>query len=340
VAQQEVRHSLCAAGLGSVYICADLLGLTAGGTLGGLGEWREEGLPPALKLVVPEAAAGEGRPRDSSRVSSKLVRDALTDGNRWFSKNYRIDPPEWTLYYLYTLERYQSFRELAERRVQAEPRWYNDGVQFLRAAQKPNGSWDIGGGGSVVDTAFGILFLKRSAQKSIERSVEGFEGLLIGGRGLPRDTRSVRIQAGKVVRTPFQGTVDTLLAILEDGEHADVEAISPETAVVISDDPVQREDQLRRLRRLAAAESYEVRIAAVRALGSVRDLDNIPTLIYALNDPDRRVAEAALRGLKFVSRKFSGVGMRSNSTDEQRQLAIDAWKKWYLSIRPDAQFLQ
>ena len=40
--------------------------------------------------------------------------------------------------------------------------------------------------------------------------------------------------------------------------------------------------------------------------------------------------------LRFISRDFSGGGPPENFTEQQRFDAIEAWKKWYLSIRPTA----
>ncbi len=334
VEQQEVRHSLSAAGLGSLYICASFLGLTSESATVLMGD---EQLPPALKLVTAEP---ERAPSAGSDIDPRLLRRAIADGDRWLTRNYRINPENWTLYYLYTLERYKSFQELATGRVAGEPTWYNDGVKFLKSIQKSDGSlWPQDGGSAAIDTAFGILFLKRSAQKSIERVAEEFAGRLTGGRGLPKDTSSVRVEDGKVVRTPFQGTVDRLLEILESADHPDLDAVSEQVQMDMATDPSARANQLARLRRLVEAESSDARRAAVRALSSVRDLDNIPSLIYALSDPDPNVMLEARRGLRFISRKFRGFGLPENPSEEERQRAIDAWKNWYLSIRPDAQFL-
>jgi hypothetical protein len=75
---------------------------------------------------------------------------------------------------------------------------------------------------------------------------------------------------------------------------------------------------------------------SVRALGRTGNLDYVPTLLYALTDPDRRVVLEARNELRFISRNFDGIGPPDNFTDEQRYEAIEAWKKWYLSIRPGA----
>jgi hypothetical protein len=80
-------------------------------------------------------------------------------------------------------------------------------------------------------------------------------------------------------------------------------------------------------------------MVAVRALAQTRDLDNVPVFIYALSDPDERVAREAEDGLRFVSRKLEGVGSFEAGPPSQRGTGIAKWKEWYLSIRPDAEFL-
>jgi HEAT repeat protein len=96
------------------------------------------------------------------------------------------------------------------------------------------------------------------------------------------------------------------------------------------------EQSARRLQQLVRGGEPEVRLLAVRALGRSGNLDYAPSLLYALTDPDPRVVLAARDGLRFVSRDFDGFGPPDNYTEQQRFEALDSWKKWYLSLRPDA----
>jgi hypothetical protein len=332
VRQSQIRHSLCAAGAGSVYILADFLGLTEATIRVQVGN---EQLPPALRPVATSAELPAG-----DEVSPQGLQAAMRDADQWFQSNYRIDPEEWAAYYLYALERYRSFQELAQGRVRAEPSWYNDGVRFLRRQQSELGSWNLNGGGTAIDTAFCILFLKRSTQKAIQRMADRLAGRLSGGRGLPTNVTRVSLKDGQIVRTPFQGTADALLTILENADHPDLEAASQDPRVTFPEDAGQRGRQLARMRGLVNAPSPEVRLAAVRALATVRELDSVPVLIFALDDPDTRVARAARDGLRFISRKFGGFGLTFPAEAGQRQRAIAAWKQWYATIRPDAMFLE
>ncbi len=332
--QEEIRHSLCVAGLGSMYICADMLGFTSGKGV----TVEEDELPRALKPVLRKPNRGAAA---DAVVDFDRVKQSIRDGNRWYRQNYRINPSEYGMYYLYTLERYQSFRELAEGRKVAEPKWYNDGMAYLRSTQQRDGSWDFPGGtGKLADTAFAVLFLTRSAQKTIQVTKNEYHGTLTAGRGLPTNTADVRMRRGNIVRSPFQGTADALLAILEDADHPDLDTTTGVGKVRLSQKPQEYEQQLLRMRRLAHAESFDVRMTAVKTLASIRELDNVPTLIYALSDPDLRVMQTARDGLRFSSRKLGGFGLRDEPTPKERSEAIKAWKQWYLAIRPEAFFPQ
>ena len=77
-------------------------------------------------------------------------------------------------------------------------------------------------------------------------------------------------------------------------------------------------------------------MAAVMALGKTRNLDNVPALIYALGLGDREVVIEARKSLRRISRNPTGLGPIDTYSEEQRQKAIGDWKKWYLSLRPDA----
>lgn len=337
--QSEVRPSLGVAGLGSLYICSGMLGLTPDLDIATAEE--DPSLPKAFK-PVPVNSVGNSSPfRDAvgADFSELLMKRAIRDGNRWYKNNPNI-PADHTMYYLYTLERYQSFKEIAENRNPKEPGWYNNGVRFLRKTQKKKGEWDTPNGeGKIADTAFGILFLVRSTKKTIQKAVESFDGLLVAGRGLPKNAGDVRMKSGKVVSTPFQGTADSLLEILGDTSHPDFDSVAQLDAIKLSRNPKLRAQQQKRMQRLVNAESFQARLVAVKTLAKLRDLDNVPTLIYALSDPDRRVVIEARDALRFTGRKFRGFGLPDSPSEAEINAAIESWKKWYREIRPDAVFV-
>jgi hypothetical protein len=204
-----VQNSLSAAGAGSLFVLADLLRLPTGIKA----RSQNGGLPPALRIVrQPNQRPSQGPLSD--QVEGSRLQKAIEEAEQWHANNFLIDPPEWVYYYIYALERYQSFRELAAGQPEREPDWYNSGVEFLRNAQRESGRWDRDNG-PVIDTCFGVMFLVRGTRKSIEKAA-AFDGRLRGGRGLPGDTANVSVgDGGQIVKSPFQGKAESLLAILE-----------------------------------------------------------------------------------------------------------------------------
>lgn len=333
VEQSSVRHPLCAAGLGSVYICAELLGFVKAVEPE---EARLEGLPPAVKLAKDDKANQPVALTD--KVDLKALRDAIRLGNGWFAKNYKIDPTPWTHYYMYGLERYQSFKELVDGKTIKEPGWYNDGVRFLRETIRENGCWESNCGPEV-DTAFALLFLMRSTKKTIEKTVQlAAEGTLVGGRGLPTSTASVRVRNGQVVVAAPSSAASDLLSALEDpSEEALADLVDSLEQLELSSNPQELREQVARLARIAAGGAPEAKILALRTLGKTRQFDLVPTLIRSVRDPDPRVALEAHIALRTISRKLGGIELSDPASAVQRQETAKAWRDWYLSVRPDAE---
>lgn len=336
VPQGEVTHSMAAAGLSSLYICSHLMGFVAAGKKS---EKKGKELPSALQLVnkKKEEESRFLRPQHTSR---QMVESAQTLGNGWFAKNLTYDIDRWTHYYMYAVERYMSFKEFVEGDIVAEPQWYNEGVEYLKKTQNADGSWktkESHGSGPPMDTAFAVLFLTRSSQKSIRKAVLN-EGVLRGGHGLPKDIRNVTMQDNKVVTPQMVKEMDEWLKMLEGAEDKDFDPNAFE-GMSLDDDLTQRTSQLERLRKLVSNDDWRARRAAVKTLATARELDNIPILIYALTDEDSEVPTYARDGLRFISRKFNGFGMPERANADQKQAAAEKWKKWYLSIRPDGELL-
>jgi hypothetical protein len=331
VAQTEVRHSMVAAGLGSVYVGADLLGLASR-----TGE--KENLPPALKAVQKKG------PVTASRNDRRAIEAAKKRGNGWMKENYKIEVPFACHYYLYALERYWSLRELAEGVSAEDPPWYTDGATYLLQNQKADGSWigqyGYGGTGpSVPDTCFSLLFLLRSMKKSIEADRSYGRGLMVGGRGLPKGAAAVQLRGGQVVSQPLAGPGQGLMTALQNVDSDDYDQAVDALADLPADAARQLVSQnAAKLREMVDGDSSDARLAAVQALAKSDNLDAVPTLIYALSDPDPSVVLAADDGLQRMSRRFHEVGLPENFTDAQRTEAIRQWKDWYLAIRPDAEF--
>lgn len=328
VQQTEVSPSLTAAGLGTVYACVDLLKAMA----------LAPGLPPALESVEDSRRA-----HYRSRVPEQYVKEVKSRGKRWLEQNYTTQSGQWTHYYLYALERYHSFREVATGEREEEPKWYNDGVSFLLETQQPDGAWEAGhsAAGEPVNTSFGILFLVRSMKESIERARNFGPGTMIGGRGLPKDTDAVIVRDGSVMSLPEIQAVESVLSVVGEGDDSEqYEKLKAITAMPSEDVTPLIDRHAEKLRRLAGDSSPEARLTAVRALAKRHSMDDVPVLIYALTDPDPLVVLAARDGLRRISRKFHGFGLPDDFTDAQRRAVIEHWKEWFLEVRPDAEFAQ
>lgn len=327
--------SLVAGGLGSLYICGDMLGFSAPEAESPA---DNDGLPPALKGPKEAKEKKEVKRRRASKFDLGYLRRGQADGNAWLAKNYSIGSLIWGHYYLYALERCQSFRELAEGRNEKEPGWYNDGVELLKKKQESKGNWS-GDHDAHVSTCFALLFLIRSTKKSIGKVVNT-EGALSGGRGLPKDVTNVKLKGNQIVGVQAAKSIDDLLDLLESPDDAALEnAVEGTTILPLGGDATTRAKQAERLRKIVTLPNYQARIVAVKSLAQARDLDNVPVLIYALGDPDFRVAKEARDGLRLISRRFDGFDMPDKSTPAQRTAAQLSWKQWYLAIRPEAEFL-
>jgi hypothetical protein len=342
VAQQGVTNSLTAAGLGSICVCADLLGIHRRGK----DQPEDTGVPEALKVVkksVPVEAKAI-----VTNVDKDLVERAIQDGMKWQAMNYKIEVGAWNFYYLYAMERSESFREWYYGKPTKEPKWYSDGFAFL--SQKGIAGW-TGDQSPGVSTSFAILFLQRSSRKAIAKKRPDLgEGVLTSGKGLPTDLANAAVKRGKVVDSPLAGEVDDVVAMLDDPDNPELARLLENNEdFKLDPDATKRTGQIVRLRSLVSTGNWEARMVAVRGLGKARELDSVPSLLYALTDPDPRVVFEADAALRFISRKFQGVGLgEPELTEDGRpteaykraiQKARAAWKTWYLSIRPDAELL-
>lgn len=333
VKQDSARHGMTAAGLGCTYMVADLLNLVQ------LAAERDAKLPPALRPLRKNAAGPL-----SDKVNLLQIKAAQERGRDWMRKNYKIDSPYFPHYYLYALERYQSFSEAAEGRYIKEPKWYNDGYAYLKKSQNEDGSWaDNHPGLEAVNTAFATLFLLRSTKKAIERSKAYGEAALTAGRGLPPNSQEVAIRAGRIVQSKAPVAAEKLVDILHTPEHrafalvaSDFELIREPLAAL---PPDARSAQLARLRALVTSGNAPARLAAVKLLGAFRDLPSAEALIAALEDPDWRVVVSADDSLRLIARIVSPSALSDKPSPQQQADLIKGWRGWLLAIRPDAEFL-
>jgi HEAT repeat protein len=157
---------------------------------------------------------------------------------------------------------------------------------------------------------------------------------LLSGRGLPTNLSRAKLRNGQLIVEQVHTKVDELLSMIDDDDAGMLDELvrNPDQLVI---EKVDRQSA-RRLQQLVRGGEPEIRLLAVRALGRTGDLDYVPSLLYALTDPDRRVVLEARDGLRFISRNFTGFGPPDDFNEDQRYEAVDAWKKWYQSLRPTA----
>lgn len=332
-------HSLTSAGAGSVLIAGDFFGL-----------WRASreikpdinDFPPALKEQKNLAEMKEKR--ESFKIPAENLLAFIGRSENYFERvpYQRPGGLSWHYYYLYTLERYRSFLEVARGKQEKEPDWYNEVVDVLAAAQSPEGAWgsgrqDLSHTSPGISTAFAVLFLIRSTKKAIGNLNEGIMG---GGYELPDDTREIRVEGTQIKTKPVVTAVTDLLSLLEGDDPNNLEKGSIPEDLKLATNPEERKAQITRLERLArGSRSWQARRVATRLLGQSDSLDVVPTLIFALTDGDDKVRIYARDGLRFISRKIDGFGMPRMPTPEEIEQAVKDWQAWYNSIDPAYVFL-
>lgn len=330
IQQRDTRYSLVIASIGTVLITGDAMGFYRGSAI----DSAELGLPPALRRVKQDAAG------PNVNVKIEEIENCVESAQRWQIQNpYKRSAIDWHYYTLYALERAMSFMELVEGNQAQEPDWYDRQVRELMQNQDQSGAWgkkDPSRSDENVCTAFAILFLVRSTQKAIGTINEGF---LAGGYGLPEDTENARLVGGSVKGAAIQGALNEMLDLLASEEGDALEPDELPKKLPLSTDPEKREQELNRLMRMAEGGPWQARRVAVSTLGQSGELRVVPTLIYALSDPDKTVMRTARDGLRFISRRFDGFGLPDDPDLGQLRDAIRQWRDWYLKVDPSYVFI-
>ncbi|MDG2220839.1 MAG: hypothetical protein P8L85_05630 [Rubripirellula sp.] len=334
--QSKVDMSMSLAGGSSLLIAGDALrlwGNTVQDSDPGI-----PGLPKAIKVYKEDKNTAR---RKRVNMSEEPIKRAVKFMDGWRRKNpyKRSQLIDWYYYQLYTLERFESFVEIANGLPKdSSPAWYNQGVDELRKYQDGEGGWsDRSLSKPQISTAFALLFLIRSTQRTIFTMNAGS---LQGGYGLPKDTTDIRVDGTQIKGQPIAVQVTDLLDILDEDGSGDTEGKSIPDDLVLDTDPVVRAAQLDRLERLVrGSRSWQARRVAARLLGRTDELRVVPSLIYALSDPDQSVRLYARDGLRFLSRKFDGFGMPDTPSVTDLQTAQRKWRDWYRSVNPNYVFL-
>ena len=338
----QLSLSTCLAAGSGLLIAADVL--RQWGDTKGM-EVKVEGLPKAVKLIADEPTAGPSNStsrKAAARIPADAIRSSISRLEGYRAKNgfQRTGAPDWFYYMMYTLERYESFMEVATSNPAGRAGWYDDGVNTLAQLQSEDGSWggkDASYTSAPVSTAFAILFLIRGTKKAIAKASRG---TVAGGFGLPKDTTKIVVSGTQIKGEPVANAVTDLLGLLESDEADKFDQKSIPDDLKLEADPKRRRQQLDRLERMVrGSQSWQARRVAARLLGKSDDLSVVPSLIFALSDPDSVVRNSAADGLRFISRKFDDIGLPAKPERQEIRSAQQKWRQWYLSIYPDYVFL-
>jgi hypothetical protein len=323
---QPETCAMTAAGIGSLLICQRQLD-----------RYRSKNRESSslLTALVTDLPRGDFKPS----TSVAQINAAVSRGIAWLSSNFAPGNPtlagQTPYYMLYGVERIGA---LAEKQTLGRVDWYAKGRDFIRATQKPDGSWHSTHG-IEMNTVWAILFLVKSTAKTIQRiTIKRLgAGTLLGGRELPSDLSSLTVAGGRVVSRPMNGAIEGMLAVLEDprAEQADA-AVAGMVDRYYAEGPVALRQYKVRFRKMLSDKDVGLRRVAAWALAHTGDLDVIPQLIDALVVPneDEEVVGAARLGLLLLSRKVDGYGPPSPSKPDQRKAAAQKWREWFEAIRP------
>ena len=337
MSQAETSLSMALAGGASLLIAGDALRLWGDTT-------HEDdtgivGLPKAIKLYKEDVNVQR---RKQVKVSKEPILRAVELMERWRKGNQEQYGGNlyWYFYVAYTTERYESFLEIAKGApADTSPQWYNELVtELMKLQSQESGGWEAQAHTSpAVSTAFAILFLIRSTQRSLGT---GASATTIGGLGFDKDVSKAKLVNGKAVTKSPAQTVAGMLNLLEGDGADELDGKALDDRAVLATDPVERSAQLDRLERLVrGSKSWQARRVSARLLGTSDDLRVVPSLIFALSDPDTVVRKYARDGLRFISRKFEGFEMPDDPTNAQLRQAQRKWREWYLTMRPGYVFL-
>ena len=360
--------SMQAAGISSVYLLADLLQLknrvfdveSSTRANDGLG------LPSTVQIYVPPVD-GKSRGRQSgplTKFDKSLLGGTIGAANRSYESIFTFKYPKWNFYYLYALERYCYFRQQAEGNLGGGKfkNWYDGGVDYLATTQTDDGGFStgVGSSGKTVSTAFAVLFLVRSSEII---SLPPAEGAQAGGLGFGDGTLT-RSDGAQIVSSEAEQNLSEMIKFLKDNETLSSEqlqkindSLKKQIVEFRNKDSQSRAEVQGFLRQMVGAQNYYRRLIAVRFLAGEQDMDNVPGLIYAVSDPDFRIAFEAHQGLRLISRKIDSMKLSKTTIENARRLPVqlekepgikasmrsefktmeERWSDWFLKIRPDAQ---
>ena len=198
--------SMTAAGLASVYICADMLDLASG------------------------CPCRSGKSGGEKTDLNRHIDQALD----WLGREFRVDVnPKWekrTEYYYYWLYAAERVGIAAGYKYFGTHNWFREGAEYLISQQNADGSWK---GGDVADTCFATLFLYKGRAPIL------YEKLQIANcewNNHRRDIANLTSYIEKAKEQSFHWQIVSLVATVEELHDAPILYVSVETAPQFTDD--------------------------------------------------------------------------------------------------------
>jgi len=323
----------------------------------GAGNPQAPAPPSVLDSVDLRNDRGGGRtrhrkitaPGGGKTIPLDRLNKSISLGANWIRRSYGKQSDRYFLYYLYGLERMCALAGIQDFDGHD---WYSEYATVLLHRQRHDGHVQDDSG-EIVGTAFSILFLSRATAKMLGKGdVARFGGgLMIGGRGLPKNLAAVQVTGDGVKVRKLDAPVDKLLSELENPKGVEIESV--QQSIVESVEVGDREKlvgQKDRLKRLTRDPRPEVRRTALWALGRCATVHDASTLVKALDDSDINVVIEANNALCWLSRRPNGFGhaadpvaeLPETATEEQRRAAMTNWRnqvrkdwrQWYSQVGP------
>ncbi len=325
---------------------------------------NEEDSAPVLTPIDLGGERSAGRPGRARKISTVVpakivslsrINRGISRGANWVRNNFTKRVSHYQLYYLYGLERMCALAGIDDFDGHD---WYSSHAAVLLRKQFNDGHFeDAFEIGPNADTAFAILFLSRATRKLMGPRVEDPRvggGLMIGGRGLPKNLAAVQTSGDGIKVRKLDAPVDKLLAELENPKSNQVEVV--QQAIIETVEVGDREKlvgQKDRLKRLIHDPRAEVRRTALWALGRCGTVHDALLIVKSLDDSDINVVIEANNALCWLSRRPNGFGrpadplanLPENANEEQRHQAMQMWRaqvrkdwrEWFNQVAPYAE---
>ena len=353
-------NSIHSASLSSVYLLADMLRLSKRvKKVASSSAENSLDLPKNVTVYIPPKDDEKAQIEDSwgngidpvVKYERGKLNTCKSGGNQWYSANFALPSNNWNAYFMYALERYAYFKEQSEGNVPGSlSRWYDEGVDHIESQQQENGSIDSERREATLlieaNTALYLLFLVRASEII---SLPPVGGNLIGNKGFEAGELS-QGKDGTVRSSAAEKSLQSLIDALSDDNLNNrqlqqiTEAMKRAIREFKQSGDRSRGEVTAFLRTMISDKNYLRRLVAIKFLAAEQDMDNVPALLYAMGDPDPKIAIQAHNGLRLISRKIDTFVFQDRGNKEDNLLELSRlklqWTKWFVEIRPDAELLE